>query len=326
MMSKVSIIVPVYRVEKYIEKCVRSIFEQSYPNLEIIIVDDCTPDKSVQIIKDVLQEYPLRKSQVSILSQSKNKGVASARKRALDSITGDYCIQFDSDDYVEPRMIEEMLELANKNNADIVVCDINLIYNNITTHIHVNPNLDSEECMKQILRGELHSSLCNKLIRVGLYRDNQIQFVEGLNMREDLSVMFRLLFFARKIAYVAKPFYSYVLREGSLSSDTMNEMQQKNAEDLIEQMDEFCIREKINDKDLLDAFVQFKAKIYVSIILFGNIYRIKRYLFKGIKLCHYWYHPRLPLYQKVIGMISLLNVKLFIVIIRFLFDKVKKNR
>lgn len=306
-MLKVSVIVPVYGVEKYIERCARSIFEQSYSNLEIIFVDDCSPDNCVQIIRDLLLEYPARQTQVTILSQSKNQGVAAARSRGLESITGDYCIQFDSDDYVDPSMIEEMIIQAIREDADIVMCDFNLISNSKTTHIHVNPNLHPIECMKQILRTEVHSSLCNKLVRVSLYRDNKIKFTEGLNMREDLSVMYRLLYFAHKLAYVPKPFYNYILREGSISSAKMNIEQQKNAQKLISLMDEFLVKEKIKDNDLVESFLMFKAQIKARILLYGNTKQLQDKIYKDVRFRHYYSHPTLPFSHKFMGILSYYN-------------------
>lgn len=319
-MVKVSIIVPVYGVEKYIEKCARSIFEQTYSNLEIIFVNDCTPDKSVQVIQKVLSEYPSRTSQVSILSQSKNKGVAAARKRGLESITGDYCIQFDSDDFVEPSMIEEMVRVAVHDDADIVMCDLNLVSNNSTTHVHVNPNLDPVECIEQILTGEVHSSLCNKLVRVRLYRDYKIQFVEGLNMREDLGVMYRLLYFAHKLAYLPKPFYNYVLRGGSVSSSRMNIKQQENAQDLINEMNMFCVQKQINNIDLLDAFSFFKAQIKTDILLFGRTNALKKELYDSVRFKHVYSHPQMAFSHKLMGILDMFKLRPLVWVYRKIID------
>lgn len=303
-MVKVSIIIPVYGVEKYIEKCARSVFEQTYSNLEIVFVNDCTPDNSISIIQHLLLDYPHRISQVKILNQDRNRGVSAARRRGLDMISGDYCIQFDSDDYVGPTMIEELVNVALKEEADVVISDYNLVAKTSITHIHINPVLDHIECMKLFFRGILHASLWNKLIRVRLYSDHQIQFIEGLNMREDLSVMYRLLYYAHKIAYIPKPFYSYVLREGSVSSGIMNSNQQVNAQDLIEHVNKFFVQEHIQDQDLMDAFLQFKAKIKSTILLFGDSNALREELYKDIHVRHYSAHPNMPFILKAIGMLS----------------------
>lgn len=120
---KVSIIIPVYGVEKYIERCIRSLFEQTLRDIEYIFIDDCTPDKSVEILKRVLEEYPQRKSQVVIHRMEKNSGQAAVRKWGMLNATGEYVIHCDSDDWVDVHMYEEMYNKAIEEDADVVVCD-----------------------------------------------------------------------------------------------------------------------------------------------------------------------------------------------------------
>lgn len=303
----VSIILPVYGVEDYIEKCIRSIFEQTYVNLEIIIVDDCNPDDSINIIKSILEEYPHRKSQVKIIKNSKNLGLAGARLTGLKHSNGEYIQNLDSDDFVEKEMIEQMVSLALHENADITICDINLIRKGETTHLSVNPSLNPIECLKQVLKNMVHSSVANKLIKKELYISHNIQPIIGLNMREDLSVMYRLLFFAKKLAYIPKPFYNYVLRDNSISSSRMNISQQQNSQKLISLMNNFCIKEQIKDPTLLEAFSLFKAHIKVEIILYGNIENIDSHLFNDVNYKLYIKHPQLSKSQKIIGIICSSN-------------------
>jgi len=97
----VSVIVPIYNVEGYIEKCVRTLFEQTYQNIEYIFVDDCSPDNSVNILEIVLEEYPDRKNQVHIVRHEINKGSASSRNTGLDLVNGEYIMFADSDDYTD---------------------------------------------------------------------------------------------------------------------------------------------------------------------------------------------------------------------------------
>ena len=97
-MLKISILTPVYGVEKYIEQCARSLFEQSYAPIEYIFVDDCTPDKSIGILQSLLKEYPERAQQVRIIHHDRNRGVGAARQTALMAATGDYLLFADSDD------------------------------------------------------------------------------------------------------------------------------------------------------------------------------------------------------------------------------------
>lgn len=320
----VSIILPVYGVEDYIEKCIRSIFEQTYVNLEIIIVDDCTPDDSINIIKSILEEYPHRKSQVQIIKNSKNLGLAGARLTGLKHSNGEYIQNLDSDDFVEKEMIEQMVSLALHENADITICDINLIRKGQTTHLSVNPSLNPIECLKQVLKCIVHSSVANKLIKKDLYTSHNIQPIIGLNMREDLSVMYRLLFFAKKLAYIPQPFYNYMLRDNSISSSRMNNAQQNNSQDLIFNMNTFCEAQKIKDKKLLQAFSFFKALIKTDILIYGDIKNLNSNLYKNLNYKHYITHPKLSIYQKIIGLISEIPCEPLLILCRKIIDKIKK--
>lgn len=100
---KVSILVPIYGTELYIEKCARTLFEQTYDNIEFIFVNDCTRDNSVNVLKRVLEEYPLRKSQTRIIEHKENKGLAGSRLTGLQNATGEYVWCVDSDDYVRKK-------------------------------------------------------------------------------------------------------------------------------------------------------------------------------------------------------------------------------
>ena len=102
---KVSILVPIYGTEKYIEKCARSLFEQTYDNIEYIFVNDCTKDASVEILKKTIEDYPQRKSQVTIISHNTNKGLAASRLTAFEHSTGAYLWCVDSDDYADVQAV-----------------------------------------------------------------------------------------------------------------------------------------------------------------------------------------------------------------------------
>jgi glycosyltransferase involved in cell wall biosynthesis len=115
----VSILIPVYGVEKYIEKCAHSVFSQTFERIEYVFVDDCTKDGSVDKLQQVLELYPARKSSTRIIKHEKNRGVAAARQTAIDAATGDYLLFVDSDDYIEKNMVELLYKKAFEKNADI---------------------------------------------------------------------------------------------------------------------------------------------------------------------------------------------------------------
>ena len=307
MTPLVSIIIPVYKVEKFIERCARSIFEQTYENLEIIFVNDSTPDNSIEILNYVLNDYPHRKQQTHVINFETNQGVASARNTGMKNSTGKYSIQFDSDDYVESTMIEEMVTIGEKESADITICDFMYIYPNQTKHLHVNPSLNPHVLLQQVLTGEVHSSLCNKLIKRTLYLKHDITFIEGLNMREDLSVMFRLLYFTEKIAYIPKPFYNYI-QTNTASYTTIkriNESIQANIIELVNIVQ--CFYSKNNDITINFAIQKFKALSICYLLKHGCVNAVKDnpFLFQGLSLKAILTHNKLNLKGKILTILAL---------------------
>ena len=105
-MYKVSILVPIYGVEQYIDRCARSLFEQTYPNLEYVFVNDCTKDRSVEVLRKVLEAYPEKGNAVKIVDHERNRGLAAARNTALAHATGEFVCLVDSDDWLELNALE----------------------------------------------------------------------------------------------------------------------------------------------------------------------------------------------------------------------------
>lgn len=206
-----SIVVPVYKVEPYIEKCARSIFDQTLDNLEIIFVNDCSPDNSVDIIKQLLEHYPNRKTQTRILTMPKNSGSACVRKKGILESTGDYIIHCDGDDWVDLSLYKTLYKAAIKYDADIVVCDEVMEYNGYSIP---KPSGNVPSSGKDLLRNWYKYTIglfChNKLVRRQLYFENNIFPWDGLNMWEDNGLFARLFYYANKVVQIkGGPLYHY---------------------------------------------------------------------------------------------------------------------
>lgn len=323
----VSVIVPIFNVEKYIERCVRSIFEQTYENLEIILVNDCSPDRSVAELQKVLEEYPDRVGLTRIINHERNLGLAGARLTGLQASTGKYVLNIDSDDYIDREMIPKMVSLAEKENADITICDFMYVYSAKYEHIHVNPPLNPLKCMEAVLVGTVHSSVCNKLIRRSLFVDNNIYFIVGLNMFEDLSVMFRLLYFAKKIAYVDKPYYKYNLCNGqSLTKNSYSEKSQKNMVQIVELCQSFSTQNHCQ-KEILQAIRYLQTRIYCTIALKGNwrVYCVDS-CFQSMNIEDIVNHPFMSGVEKIAGKFMLKKKFKKLVTFRSLVDIVRLIR
>jgi len=221
---KVSIAVAVYKVADYVEQCARSLFEQTLDDLEIIFVDDASPDDSVAIIERTLQEYPQRQGQVKILHHEHNMDLPQTRKDGLDAATGEYFIFMDSDDWVEPNYAELLYEKAKALGADVAVCDF---YHYTKKGVIVGsgaPNGEGEngERMRDdTLNSECLPTVWIRLVRRELYNEHNIVWpVSG--MAEDVVITFQVLYFAKKIVHVASPLYYYRLNPQSYANN-MNE-------------------------------------------------------------------------------------------------------
>lgn len=208
----VSILMPVYGVEKYIRHCIETLMRQSYHNIEYIIVDDCTKDKSIQIINEVIQAYPNRISQVKIIKHSVNRGLSAARNTALSNSTGTYVMHVDSDDYVDKDIVRLCVEKAIATDADIVTTGRNYVYadKEIVSIPRKYDNLI--EWRKSLISGKTHHSVWGNLIKKSLYTNNNITAVEGLHQGEDFAVMPRLAYCAANYEVVQETLYYYLVR------------------------------------------------------------------------------------------------------------------
>lgn len=225
---KVSILIPVYGVEKYIERCARSVFEQTYQNLEIIFVDDCTPDYSIEVLKRVLEEYPERKGQVKIIHHEKNRGSAVVRNTAMENATGEFVSSVDSDDWLERDAIELLVQKQQEDDADIVSAD-GIINEDTVDQNYVNPPFKTKHDFLQLLLTQnYHHEVWGRLIRRSLYTDHDIKCLEGYNVGEDWYVMPRLIWYAQKLSWIPKGLYHYRITDTSYCHSEKTAEQQKN--------------------------------------------------------------------------------------------------
>ncbi len=201
---KVSVIVPVYKAEAYLHRCVDSLLAQTFTDFEVILVDDGSPDRSGEIC----DEYARKDDRVKVVHQ-KNSGVSMARQKGLDNAQGEYVIHADPDDWVEPDMLQELYGKAKEENADMVICDF---YTQYKDHMYLNrqePSALDHDTVQCELFQQLHGSCWNKLVRRVCYNKFQIKFPVGVSYCEDLLTNATLLSHDIKVAYLPKAFYHY---------------------------------------------------------------------------------------------------------------------
>lgn len=206
---KVSILVPVYKVDKYIERCVRSLFEQTYENVEFIFVNDCTPDKSVDILKSVLDEYPQQKSKTKIINHDKNRGVAAARNTLLKNASGDYILWVDSDDYIIKNAVEILVARVIETNADIICFGTTVHSVNGNKQLNLFDKTTPNELILDLLSGRILTVLWGNMFRHRLFIDNNVSFIEGLDIGEDMLVIVKLIYYSKVISIEKSILYYY---------------------------------------------------------------------------------------------------------------------
>ena len=214
LIPKISVIVPVYKAEKYLHRCVDSLLAQTFSDFEMLLIDDGSPDRSGEIC----DEYAKKDKRVRVFHKE-NGGVSSARQCGMDNARGEYTIHVDSDDWVEPNMLEELYGKAKEEDADIVCCNYweeHLNGSDVCEYSYMKETLD---IVMRTYTNILNSSLWNKLIKNDLYLTNHIRFFEGVNMEEDLGMTLRLRALSKKTLIVPKALYHYNKQNiGSITS------------------------------------------------------------------------------------------------------------
>ena len=207
-MPKVSVIVPIYNVEKYLEKCINSLLSQTLKDIQIILVNDGSKDNSGNIAK----EYEKNNKDRVIYVEKANGGLSDARNYGLKYATGNFIAFLDSDDYIEKNAYEEMYNKAIEEDADYVECDFIWEFPNKTRVDKQYPYKNKKEMLSFV-----RVVAWNKLIKRQLITDNNLEFPKGLRY-EDVEFTYKLIPFINKFAYIDKPFIHYVQREGSIAN------------------------------------------------------------------------------------------------------------
>lgn len=196
-------------MEKYIERCSKSLFEQSYEDIEYIFINDCSTDKSIHVLEDIISKYPDRKSQIRIINNSTNRGQAYVRKMGINLSTGEYITNCDSDDWVDKYYITKLVNQVKKENADIVVCDYYRTDGSYYKYYaSVKGSLSEDNYFRNLIAGHNSTAVWNKLIRASLLKEDKIKYPVD-NMWEDFVITVQCAYFAKKIAHVKEPLYYY---------------------------------------------------------------------------------------------------------------------
>lgn len=214
-MAKISVIIPIYNTERYVEKCIRSVMAQTLHDIEIICVDDFSPDGSAEIV----QRLALEDSRIRLIRHQRNLGLGGARNTGIEASTSPYVTGVDSDDYILPEMMQRLWELSEEQVADVVSCGLSLLdQDGELIQVVERPvgNYRNDQDQINIL-DLLTPSFCAKIWRTTLFTSHDIAFPEHLYY-EDLATTPRLLRHAIDIRVIRDPLYCYVSRGDSITN------------------------------------------------------------------------------------------------------------
>lgn len=258
---KISIIVPVYNVEKYLRRCLDSILAQTFADFECICVDDGSPDGSGK----VLDEYAEKDSRFVVIHKD-NGGVSSARNAGLDVVHGEWIAFVDSDDWVENFYLEDMYNSAINNGSDLVFCALTKHHRNkILTEDIVLPSDKKEFPYFYLYYPVYMNSLCNKLIKTDLFRKEDVSFPFGIPIAEDLLVVLRLVYYANNITQVHKALYNY---DRTNEASVTHNIDIEHAKDYLkvgEDLLHFISSHNVEGYEIIPNFYFLKAKLVVLV-------------------------------------------------------------
>ena len=257
-MIKISVIVPVYNVEKYLDKCLDSLVKQTLKEIEIIVVNDGTKDNSQEIVDKYVKKYPKKvKSYIK-----ENGGLSSARNYGLKYANGEYIGFVDSDDWVEKDMYEKMYNKAKKSDFDLVVCDLKYVYDDKKVNAYSNIKNDLSESDIKNSMINIYPAAWNKIYKKDLF-NNGVLFKEKIWF-EDVEFLYRLFPYIKSIGVVKEPFYNYVQRQGAITSTF-----DKRLYDYIDNWNgiiDYYLKEKFYDKYKKELEYNYVRYLYATFV------------------------------------------------------------
>jgi glycosyltransferase involved in cell wall biosynthesis len=261
----VSILIPVYQVERYIERCARSVFEQTYPKLEFIFVDDDSHDASIDILQKVKNEYPNRKDDVIVIHHKQNLGLAVSRNTAVNASHGEFVFHVDSDDWVERDAVSALIQKQLETGADIVSAEADDYKEGLfSMHLTGGWDLEKKDLLIGLLTYKVSTTIWRRLIRKKLYVDYDVRCDENGSGGEDFQVLPRLIYYAEIVSGIEKCIYHH---------DLSNKNSITN-----------------NAQDNIDSQIQGLVSVRTVVQFFSNKESTLRSLVEGIEIrnIHYW--------------------------------------
>ena len=262
---KVSILMPIYKVEQYLEKTLGSIFTQTYPYLDYVFVNDCSPDNSLQVLTNTIAKYKIEANRYTIVNHVQNEGIAVSRTDCIAHAKGDYVYFVDSDDWIEKDTVEQMVSATKGGAIDIVGCDYMKDYlSGKTTCHHENYAESCEENMFRCLNYDIATVLWKLLIRRDLF-DN-FKITPHVDIVEDYIMSVKLYYYAKSFVAIPKAFYHYVqYNQARVSLQTLWSISMHIKG--VEEVEQFCREKRLYDDKVAHKLLLRKFNIKSNFVL-----------------------------------------------------------
>ena len=311
MVPKVSVIIPVYGVEKFIGRCARHLFEQTLKDIEYIFVDDKSPDCSIDILQEVLSDYPDRQNQVKIIHHESNKGLPFARQTGIKAASGEYIAHCDSDDWVDLNFYETLYNEAKMKNADVAVSNCyDTDGNNVIRERTGGFQYNVSDCIDDMLHGKMWWSLCNKMIKREIYSQSIDYPKDG--MGEDMCTTLQLMLYCRSIVYCPSVHYFYYINEGSMMHCLTEEKCFSNFHQIKRNVE--IVTNVYKRNDLYDFYrsglnyIAFKSKSHLYPLLgIRKYYKVWKTSFVGVEI-NVSLNRKVAIKERVMALLSIVGL------------------
>lgn len=268
MSIKFSIIIPCYNIEKYISKTLNSVFNQTFQNFEIILIDDGSKDNTGKILDD----YSKKDKRIKVIHKI-NEGVSQARNVGIENAVGEYIYFLDGDDLIENNLLERANEVFENNEIEIFSFGFNMVYENgkikrkYSSEKYNNQIIKSKEFLSLFFNKKIGQNMCSFIVKRELIKNNKIFFTKGLERGEDLEFQIKMLLGNNSVYYDKTSFFKYVSRDGSVVQSKVK----LNIFNFLEVLEKF--RKNIEDRKLKKDLEYFFITYY--------FYTLKEMALKG---------------------------------------------
>lgn len=242
----VSVVIPVYNVEQYLEECFSSVVKQSYENIEIILVDDGSTDASGELA-DTLAAKDSR----AFVIHKKNGGLSDARNTGISIAKGEYITFVDSDDWIDVEFIDKLAQLVISQGADVAQCDNTRDEGALQRGSGDTFVLNGKDAFKELIKFKTVSPTAwGKLYKTALFKNNNLKFPTG-RLHEDTAILYKLVYLAKKVAFINEALYYYRLNANSIMTASYTELHYSSVTLYHEELDEFILEHQILLQDNL---------------------------------------------------------------------------